>query len=392
MAGPPTGNPRPGLVTIPTPSPLSSSSPGSSRHETRAVRRAPSVTSGSSPASLTTTASAHPSPRSHLSTLNPMRRSAPFAGSFTSTRAWRSLLASAFAAALAAAAAQVPVVQPVLSLSPLTFSMLGGMDGSRSLRGGIGTLLCGLRPTEHVRKVGTVEVGARPAGTETGADQDQGLPCKAGLPDPVGKLFEAALDHPLVGPARPVDHGARGLWRVSAFQQVFLQGARLRGGEEDRHGRPVLRETLYVLAPWHGGAARAACQDNGLGDLGHRQLATNSGCCGTQRRDAWDHLPVEADLFANLDLLHHGPVQAGVAGMYAGDFQIRIHSPLVKSAHAFERHGRRLDELGPCSSVLEDAFVDEASGPDHHVRLPDEPASPDRQQIRGPRPSPYKPH
>src|SRR5215213_5127015 len=195
MAGPPTGSPSPGLVTAPTPSPLSSSSPGSSRHETRAVRCAPSVTSGSSPASLTTTASAQEPPSSHLATSNSTRRSAPLPGSFTSTRACGSPSTSVFVAALAAAAAQAPVVQPVLSLSPLTFSMLGGMDGSRSLRGGIGTLLCGLRPTEHVRKVGTVEVGARPAGTETGADQDQGLPCKAGLPDPVGKLFEAALDH-----------------------------------------------------------------------------------------------------------------------------------------------------------------------------------------------------
>jgi hypothetical protein len=38
------------------------------------------------------------------------------------------------AAAFAAAAAQVPVVQPVLSVSPLTRCMLGGMEGSRILR------------------------------------------------------------------------------------------------------------------------------------------------------------------------------------------------------------------------------------------------------------------
>src|SRR5215212_1060601 len=389
MAGPPTGNPRPGLVTSPTPSPLSSSSPGSPRHETRAVRCAPSVTSGSSPASLTTTTSAHAPPRSHRSTSNSTRRSAPLPGSFTSTRVCGSPLTSAFMAALAAAAAQVPVVQPVLRLSPLTFSMLGGMDGSRSLRGGIGSLL---RFAKHVRELGAIEVGTRPAGTETGTHQDQSLPRKAGLPDPGGEVFEAALDDPLVGPARPVDHGARGLRRVSAFQQFFLQDARLCGGEEDGHGRSVLREALYVLAPRHGGAPRAAREDHRLGNLRHRQLATDGRRCRAQRGNSGRYLPAEANFLANLDLLHHSPVQARVPGMYAGDFQVLVYSPLVEFAHTFEWYGRRLNDLGVRSSVFEDIFVYEASGPDHHVRLPDELAAPDRQEIRGPRPSPYKPH
>ena len=141
MAGPPTGARVPGLVTMPTPSPRSSSSPCSSSHETRAVRWAPSVTSGSSPASLTTTASAHESPRSHRSTSNSTRRSRPFPATLHRRGPRRPL--TALAAALAAAAAQVPVVQPVLSLWPLTFSMLGGMEGSRSLRGGISPFSAG---------------------------------------------------------------------------------------------------------------------------------------------------------------------------------------------------------------------------------------------------------
>src|SRR5215210_4470944 len=226
MAGPPTGRPRPGLVTRPTPSPLSSSRPGSSRHETRAVRCAPSVTSGSSPASLTTTASAQKAPSSHLSTANSTRRSTPFFGSFMSTRDCGSPLTSARAAACAAAAAQVPVVHPVLSLSPLTFSMLGGMEGSRSLRGGIGSLL---RLAEHVRELGTVEVRPCTTGSETRADQDERLPGEASLPNPVCEVFEATLDDLLVRPARPVDDGARGLRSVAAFQKFLLQGARLRG-------------------------------------------------------------------------------------------------------------------------------------------------------------------
>src|SRR5215213_4622234 len=218
MAGPPTGSPSPGLVTTPTPSPRSSSSPCSSRQETRAVRWAPSVTSGSSPASLMTTASAHESPRSHLSTSNSMRRSRPFPGNFTSTLACDSPLTSTLAAALAAAAAQVPVVQPVLSFWPLTFSMLGGMEGSRSLRGGICSPLRRLRPAEHVRERVAVEVGSRPAGPETRADQYERLPGEACLPHPVGELFEPALDDLFVGPARPVDHATRSLRSVTAFQ------------------------------------------------------------------------------------------------------------------------------------------------------------------------------
>src|SRR5215203_6149174 len=260
MASPPTGSPSPGLVTMPTPSPRSRSSPCSSRHETRAVRWAPSVTSGSSPAYLITTASAHESLRSHRSTSNSTRRSRPFPGNFTSTRVCGRPLASA----LAAAAAQVPVVHPVLSFWPLTFSILGSMEGSRSLRGGIGSLLHRLRPAKHVRERWAIEMRAPTSGREPGTDQYQRLPGEAGVPDPVGEVFEAALDDFFVGPARPVDHGTRSLGRVAAFQEFLLQDARLRCGEEDRHGRPVLREAPYVLAIRHRGAARAASQDHGL--------------------------------------------------------------------------------------------------------------------------------
>ncbi len=68
MAGPPSSRPRPGLVTTPTPSPPSRSRPGSSRQDTVAVTCAPCVTSGSSPASFTTTADALPPLTEHDST------------------------------------------------------------------------------------------------------------------------------------------------------------------------------------------------------------------------------------------------------------------------------------------------------------------------------------
>src|SRR5919112_806737 len=207
IAGPPTANPKPGRVTRPTPSPRSSSTPGASRQETRAVRLAPCVTSGSSPASLTTTASAQEVPTSHRSTANRTRRSSPLRGSFMSTSLCGSPLRSAFAAALAAAAAQLPVVHPLLSFSPLTLRMLGGMEGSRIFRsGGIaGSSSLLLRLAKRVGEPGAVEVRARPAPPKTRSHEDQRLPGKAGLAYPARQLAQRALYDPLVGPARFVD-------------------------------------------------------------------------------------------------------------------------------------------------------------------------------------------
>src|SRR5918998_2616721 len=303
IAGPPTGSPRPGLVTTPTPSPLSSSSPRSSLHETRAVRCAPCVTSGSSPASLTTTASAQERPTSHRSTLKEMRRSSPIPGSFKSTVSCGSPVRRAFAAALAAAAAQVPVVQPVLSFSPPTLCMLGGMAGSRSLRlGGIGLLLA-----EHVGEVRAVQVGARPALREAGTHQDERLPLYTGPPDTVGELLQRAPDGLLVRPARLVDDRARGIRGVAALEELLLQGARAGGGVD------------------------------------------------------------------------------------AGNLQILGHGPLVELAHPFQGDGGGLEDLRAGPGVLEDALVHEAAGPDHDVRLADEPRAAEGQEIGRPRSRPDKP-
>ena len=85
MAGPPSSSPRPGLVTTPTPTPPSSSMPGAWRQRTVAVSRAPWVTSGSSPASLTTTASAWVALSVQAST---GKRTLWPSGSATSTACW----------------------------------------------------------------------------------------------------------------------------------------------------------------------------------------------------------------------------------------------------------------------------------------------------------------
>src|SRR3954470_18894410 len=98
------------------------------------------------------------------------RRSSPLRGSFISISLCASPLRRALAAAFAAAAAQAPVVQPVLSFSPLTLCMLGGMEGSRILRpSGIGySLSLALGLTERVRELGMVQVRTRSACVESG--------------------------------------------------------------------------------------------------------------------------------------------------------------------------------------------------------------------------------
>jgi hypothetical protein len=111
IAGRPTSRPSPSLVTIPTPSPPSMRMPGSGSGKTRAVRWAPCVTSGSSPASLTTTASAHPDPSSQRSTGK--RTRLPPLGRPISTSRGPAPETRAEAAALAAAAEHVPVVHPL---------------------------------------------------------------------------------------------------------------------------------------------------------------------------------------------------------------------------------------------------------------------------------------
>ncbi len=110
IAGPPTSNPSPGKVTVPTPSPPASAMPGLSCHSTRAWMNAPCVASGSSPASFTTAQLAQPSPVPQRTGVkvaaSPIGSAIVMAsGATPSTRAT--------VAAFAAAAAHEPVVKPV---------------------------------------------------------------------------------------------------------------------------------------------------------------------------------------------------------------------------------------------------------------------------------------
>src|SRR5215207_49419 len=401
IAGPPTASPNPGFVTTPTPSPRSNSRPGSSFQRTRAVRCAPSVTSGSSPASLTTTASARPSSSdsSHRSTPNATRRSSPLRGSLTLTCFCGSPLTSAFAAALAAAAAQVPVVQPVLSFSSFARAMLGGMAGSRSLRlvEGIGPVLLrglrlGIRLAEHVREGGAVQMGAGALSCQARPHEDESLPRESRLSHAVGELIQWALDDLLVRPACPVHDSARGLGRVPALQKILLQKARFPRRQENGHRRAVGGEGPYVLAFRHRGAACAAREDHGLRHLRDGELAPDGRCRRPEGGDTGHDLPPEPQPLAHLYLFHDRTIQTRVPGVYPRHLQALLDGPLVERAHPLQRDVGGLDDLGGRPHVLKHPLVYQAPRPHHHVGLADEPRTPDRQQVRRPRPGPDKPY
>ena len=115
MAGSPTGIGNPGRVTIPTPSPAKKRTPapeGPNRTEER--MSAPWVTSGSSPASLMIPASAKSSSRRSQSSAN--EGVCPL-GSLIDTGSGKREETKAQRAALVAAVAQAPVVQPRLKFS-----------------------------------------------------------------------------------------------------------------------------------------------------------------------------------------------------------------------------------------------------------------------------------
>src|SRR5262245_51252342 len=110
MAGSPGGTGRPGLVTVPTPGPALKVTPvPGTPGRTVAETSAPCVTSGSSPASFTMPAVASPTP--DFCKASAKAGVAP-PGKVTSTGSGNSPVINAVQAAFAAAAAQVPVVQP----------------------------------------------------------------------------------------------------------------------------------------------------------------------------------------------------------------------------------------------------------------------------------------
>jgi hypothetical protein len=117
MAGSPGGNGRPARVIVPTPGPALKRMP-SPPGRTVAMTVQPWVTSGSSPASLTIPARAQPAPRS--ASASGKCGTSPF-GRVMLTGSGKRPVSNAAQAALVAAVAHAPVVQPRLNC-PAGFS------------------------------------------------------------------------------------------------------------------------------------------------------------------------------------------------------------------------------------------------------------------------------
>jgi hypothetical protein len=136
IAGSPTGRPSPSRVTVPTPVPPRSTTSPSERQATVTVRCAPWVTSGSSPASLTTTAVAATGSTGAPSTTTECTANVCRSpeGNAMSTVAGAVPSRSAVTAALAAADEHAPVVNPVRSARPVTAAAPSPADGQHQHR------------------------------------------------------------------------------------------------------------------------------------------------------------------------------------------------------------------------------------------------------------------
>ena len=248
------------------------------------------------------------------------------------TVSWISPVCSAVVAAFAAAAAQVPVVQPVRSACFLTFAVRG-RSGSRSSGSScwvtgpsapsrFAKLLPGLpvRLAETVEMAWVVQVGPAAAGGQAGPDQDQRVLPELAFLDGGGQVFERGRHDQLVRPGHLVGDDARGIRRVAAGQQFVLQLAGPRGREEQRHRRLVARELGHLLARRHRGLAAAEPgQDHRLGDLRDGQLAPDPRRHRGEAGHPGHDLGVQAEGLTLLELLLDGAPQRGVTGVDAGD-------------------------------------------------------------------------
>src|SRR6185437_6865574 len=399
IAGPPISRPRPGLVTTPTPSPPSSCiapparlialafcaatpAPATplapSRQETVAVRCAPWVTSGSSPASLTTTACHVPGlSSSQRSTGNVMRcaHRPSLPGNETSTRAAGSPDTRAHVAAFAAAAEQVPVVQPLRSAFPPRVFMVRGRSGSRSSLTsgpyfGSADVACRVSPLAvsaavPVKVPGVVEVRAGAVRAESRADQEQRVLPQLARLDRFLHGGHGAVRQFLVWPGGAGRDEYRRVRGVPSGQQLCGELTGARGGEENGHRRAVGGERADRLARRHRGlAAFEPGQDDRLRHLWDRQLALGEGGDGGEGRDAGHDLHLEAKLARAVKLFLDGSPQRGIAGVHPRDAQPFGGGLLVVRQHAFDRQRGRVDDLGAGPSVLQDFLLDETGGPD----------------------------
>ncbi len=322
MAGAPTGRPKPGRVIVPTPGPARSSEDLSPcLHDTDAVMRAPWVQSGSSPASFTTTHVVGPSASTAKVTRAPP-------GSATSTSGGGRPVASAMAAALAAAEAQVPVVQPVRRPRAASVVVTPGGPSWCPAASGAGT---------GGRSRASTGGCARRHASQGRAHQHQHGRRGAGGGEIAGQVADGGDDHLLVGPTGPHDDGRGGVGGVGAgrAQQLGLELGGPGGRQEHGRGGADGGEGGHRFPGGHRGAGppRQPGDHDALGDLGDGELPPESGPRSGQRADTGDDLEGPPVGTAPVDLLLDGTVEGRVPGVqpHDGGVGVAAYTPSTSS-------------------------------------------------------------
>ena len=228
-----------------------------------------------------------------------------------------------------------------------------------------------------------VKVGAGAFGAQARADQHQGvLPQFAGF-DGGGQVGQHAVHDQLVRPGHLVGDHAWGVRGVAAAQQLLLQLARPRGGQEQRHRGAVPGEAGDLLPGRHRGLAAAEPgEDHRLGHLGNGQFPADRGGGRGEAGHARHDLGGQPQRGALVQLLLDRAPQGRVAGVHPRHLQAVAGGTFVVRQHALHRQLRGVHYLRPRSRVVDDARMNQAGRPDHDVGRSDSGRAAQGDQVR----------
>ena len=140
-------------------------------------------------------------------------------------------------------------------------------------------------------------------------------------------VLERAAQDQLVGPGGAVDDGC-GAVLAQDRDQLAADAGEVVDREVDRQRGAGAGEGGEVLALRHGrGAHRGSGQDDGLRDLGERELQPQAGGRGSEGGDAGGDGPGDAEGVEAAALLGDGAVERRVAGVDAGNVLVPGFAP-----------------------------------------------------------------
>ncbi len=230
-------------------------------------------------------------------------------------------------------------------------------------------------------------------GGQRRADQDHGV-----LPELVvlhgrRQLVEPAAQQHLVGPAHPMTDDHRGLWRVTAGQQLVLQHLVARCRQVQRHRGAVPGELAHRLLGRHGGAAPLQPgEDQRLGHFGQGDLHLGGRRAGREGRNPRDRLVRQPQPVTQLALFRGRPIDCRVAGVDARDQQALVAGAFVQRGDVLQGRGGRVDQHRVRFVAGHDLGRDQRGRPDDDVGGGDHPGATHGDQVGRPRPGPHEDH